>query len=283
MECFAYAKINLTLDVGALRDDGFHPITSVMQEVSLHDRLQLSFSGSGAPRLYCSDPSIPTDERNLCFKAARALQEASGLPLDGLEMHLEKRVPSMAGMGGGSADAAAVLRALNAQLAQPFSEEALREIGLRVGSDIPFCLFGGTALAQGRGEVLTALPSLPICPLVLIQPAFQVSTAALFSAIDHHEIAQRPDQAAMQAALQQGDVSAVAAQLCNVFEQALPSREQEIVQNIKAELLAAGALGAAMTGTGSVVYGLFPEEETAQRAANLLRPRYPFVTVCFTR
>ena len=277
MEIQAYAKINLTLDVGRLRPDDYHEVTMVMQTISLCDDLTLAFAGSGPPRLLCDDPALPADGTNLAQRAAAAFSAATGRDLSGLEIRLTKRIPAMAGLAGGSADGAAVLRALNELTGTGLTIPQLQAIGLTIGSDVPFCVAGGAALAEGRGEVLTAIPGLPPCGIILIQPSFQVSTGVLYRALDGGVLTERPGTAGMLQALEQKNLPRVCEKLSNVFEQVLPPDEQGIVAEVRSALLAQGALGARMTGTGSVVYGIFASTAEAEAAAKALAGRYPTV------
>lgn len=190
----AFAKINLTLDVLGKRPDGYHDLKSVMQTISIRDDIEIDV-GTGKPwALRCSKEGIPTDERNLAWKAARVFFDRTGKDPDGIEIRITKRIPSEAGMGGGSADAAAVLRALNRHYGNPMSILALAELGASVGSDVPFCVVCGTAMVEGRGERLRKLPDMPDCCFVVCKPDFSASTPALFKKIDETEIARRPDQ-----------------------------------------------------------------------------------------
>ena len=277
MRIQAHAKINLTLDVGRLRPDGYHDVSMVMQSISLCDELTLTLAGSAAAQLTCNDPTLPTGAENLVLRAAEAFAARTGCDLSGLTIHLEKRIPAMAGLGGGSADAAAVLFALNRLRNTGLTLMELQSIGLSVGSDVPFCVQGGAALAEGRGERLTVVPALPPCGIVLVQPDFQVSTGTLYRALDSAALVGRPDTAAMLEALRQKDLPRIGRTLGNVFEQVLPPAEQAIVADVRQALLAQGALGARMTGTGSVVYGIFAAPTQAEDAAKALHGRYPMV------
>ena len=176
----AFAKINLTLDVLGKRDDGFHDIKTVMQTISLRDDVEIDV-GTGKPWvLKCDKEGIPCDERNLAWKAAKLFEEVTGKDLGGIEIRITKRIPSEAGLAGGSADAAAVLRALNEHFGAPLSIGALAEVGGQIGSDIPFCVIGGTCMCEGRGEKLRRLPNMPECVIVICKPDFGVSTPALY-------------------------------------------------------------------------------------------------------
>jgi 4-diphosphocytidyl-2-C-methyl-D-erythritol kinase len=284
----APGKLNLTLDVLGRREDGYHDLEMVMCSVSLADEVTLELGTGGDWSVICDRADIPMGADNLCWKAARAYCEAAGVDPGGLRIHVRKNVPAQAGMAGGSSDAAAVLRALNRHYGR-CSEEELRAIGLSVGSDVPYCLFGGVALARGRGEVLTRLPDLPgELWFVLAKPAFSVSTPALFREIDacrdgtlpsadkqclslHSELSPaRPDTAAMIAAIEAGDRNAIGAALQNAFEP-LVSARVPIVETLRQVMLSHEALGARLTGTGSVVFGLFCSKFKAAAAALELR------------
>ena len=272
----ARGKLNLTLDVLGKRPDGYHELEMVMISVSLADTLTLEL-GTGKPwSVECGVPGVPDGPENLCWKAARLYCDAACVDPGGLRIRVEKRIPAQAGMAGGSSDAAAVLRALNRHYGR-FSEEALRAIGLQAGSDVPYCLFGGTALARGRGELLTRLPDLPgELYFVLAKPDFAVSTPALFREIDAAGVTARPDTAAMLRAIEQGDRNAIGAQLQNAFEPLIAARFP-IVEKLRQVLLAHEAVGARLTGTGSVVFGLFCSKFKAVAAALELRELCPEV------
>ena len=270
----APGKLNLTLDVLGKRPDGYHDLEMVMVSVSLRDFLTLEL-GTGEPwSVTCDRPGIPDGPDNLCWKAARAYCDAAGVEPDGLRIRVEKHIPAQAGMAGGSSDAAAVLRMLNRHYGR-FSDETLRELGLSVGSDVPYCLFGGVALARGRGEQLSRLPNLPgELYFVLAKPAFSASTPALFRALDEAGVTARPDTAAMLAAIRRHDRNAIGANLQNAFEPLVAAR-YPIVEELRQTLLARDAIGARLTGTGSVVFGLFCSKLRAFSVAVELEERCP--------
>jgi 4-diphosphocytidyl-2-C-methyl-D-erythritol kinase len=191
-----------------------------------------------------------------------------------MEISLTKRIPAQAGLAGGSADAAAVLRGLRALLAPELPLRELERIGARVGSDVPFCVRGGTALAEGRGERLTPLPALPPCWIVLCKPSFGLSTPALFGRVRAEALERRPDLAAVRAALEAGSLEGVAARLCNVFEEVLTPDEKREIRAIRRRLESCGALGGAMSGSGPTVFGLFADAAAARRAAAALGADY---------
>ena len=270
----AYGKLNLTLDILGLRPDGYHDLEMVMCSVSLADQLELELGTGKAWSVTCDRAELPQGEGNLCWKAARLYFDAAGIDPAGLSIRIRKAIPAQAGMAGGSSDAAAVLRALNRHYGR-FSETQLRALGLQAGSDVPYCLFGGVALAKGRGEILARLPDLPRgLSFVLVKPAFSVSTPALFRQIDGVGVRERPDTGAMIRALEAGDPAEIGKQLANAFEPAVAEDHPEVPE-IRAALLRQGALGAKLTGTGSVVFGLFADEASAKAAAACLRRRYP--------
>lgn len=269
----AYAKLNLTLDVLRKRPDGYHDMKMVMQTVELCDHLSLTFGGSGL-RVRSNLRFLPTDGKNLAARAASAFWERAGLAPEGLQIEIEKQIPVCAGMAGGSSDAAAVLRGLNEHYGRPLSEQELQEAGATVGSDVPYCLLGGTALAEGRGERLTPLPRLPDCHLVICKPNVSVSTPELFGRIRCSRIRRRPDTAGMLEALEGGQLAEVARRVYNVFEDVLPERTAHMVSEVKNRLTQCGALGAVMSGTGSAVFGIFQDEACAQEAYLQLREQY---------
>ena len=275
MEVRAYAKLNLTLDVIARREDGYHDLRMVMQTVDLADTLTLTETEREGVQVNTNLRYLPGNERNLAAIAARKFWEFNGCNGKGLVIDLCKKIPVCAGMGGGSSDAAAALRALNELSGTNLSVERLAEIGQQVGSDVPYCVLGGTALAEGRGERLTALPGLPDCRVVICKPSFPISTPELFGCIDCRKIRCRPDTDGIVAALWSKDLAGVARRLYNVFEDVLTDRRGTEIAEIKGELISCGALGAAMSGTGPTVFGLFDDEEKAKTAFGSLRNHYP--------
>ena len=214
----AYAKVNLTLDVLGKREDGYHDLKSVMQTLSVRDDIEIDVGTGKDWCLKCDKEGIPCDERNLAWKAAKVYCDALCKDPEGLEIRITKRIPSQAGMGGGSADAAAVLRALNRHYGDPISILALAELGAQVGSDVPFCVVGGTCMCEGRGEKLRKLPDMPDCIFVVVKPEFSVSTPELYKKIDEVTIAKRPDHREKESALLSGDLLRVANNLHNVFD-----------------------------------------------------------------
>ena len=274
----AFAKLNLTLDVLGKREDGYHNIKSIMQTISIRDDVEIDV-GTGKPwTLECSQEGIPTDERNLAWKAAKVYCDSLKKDPNGLTIRITKRIPSGAGMGGGSADAAAVLRALNRHYGSPLSILALAELGAQVGSDVPFCVLCGTAMCEGRGELLRKLPDMPDCVFVVCKPEFSVSTPELYKKIDQVAIPKHPDHMAMESALLAGDAAKVADLIYNVFDPVVTADHLEI-NYIKSICNSYGALGMQMTGSGSAVYAIMPSFEYAAVVCNMLKDNYPNVFI----
>lgn len=268
----AYAKLNLTLDILGRRPDGYHDLRMVMQSVDLADQLAIN-PAEGAGRMSTNLSYLPADGRNLAQLAAAAFREATGKG-GAVDITIEKHIPVCAGMGGGSSDAAAVLRAMNEMTGAGLTPARLAEIGQQVGSDVPYCVLGGTALAEGRGELLTPLAPLPACTVVICKPQFPISTPQLFAQADSKRLTCHPDTDGLLRALEAGNLIGVSRRLYNVFEDVLDSRRRQEVDAIKAALIDCGALGASMSGSGPTVFGLFDREEPAQEAFDRLSGQY---------
>lgn len=282
MEIQAFAKLNLTLDILGKREDGYHDLRMVMQSITLADTLTLEENQGEGLRVSANLRFLPTGEKNLAAASALRFWEALGREPENLDIRIEKRIPVCAGMAGGSSDAAAVLRALNQRSGEPFSPKELARLGERVGSDVPYCVLGGTALAEGRGEVLTPLPPLPRCWVVACKPDFPISTPELFAQADRVKLRRRPDTAGLVAALEAGDLGGVARRMYNIFEDVLPARLYTRVAEIKNILIQCGALGANMSGSGPTAFGLFDRLEAAQEARACLAQRYRDTFLCET-
>ena len=279
MELFANAKINLTLDILRKREDGYHDLQMVMQSVTLADELTVT-PARGAQGEAVSDLHfLPTGGKNLAQMAAAAFRQAAGTGGE-VDVSIRKHIPVCAGLAGGSADAAAVLVAMNELSGAGLSAAELARIGERVGSDVPFCVAGGTALAEGRGERLTPLPPLPPCHIVICKPPFSISTPQLFSRVNVRRIVRRPDTAGMTAALEAGDLAGVARRMYNVFEDVLEPRRLAAIREIEGVLIDCGALGASMSGSGPSVFGLFDSEHDACSALARLEESYRDVFLC---
>ena len=274
----AFAKVNLTLDVLGKREDGYHDLKSVMQTISVRDDVEIDI-GTGKPwALHCSMEGIPCDERNLAWKAAKVFFDTLKKDPDGLEIRITKRIPMEAGLGGGSADAAAVLRALNRHYGNPLSILALAELGAQVGSDVPFCVVCGTAMVEGRGERLRKLPDMPDCIFVVCKPEFSVSTPALYKKIDEVSIPKHPDNQAMESALLAGDLGKVCENVFNVFDPVVTAEHLEL-NYLKSIFHQYGAITYQMTGSGSAVFAIVSEFEVAAVICNMLKDNYPNIFI----
>ncbi|MDI6827279.1 MAG: 4-(cytidine 5'-diphospho)-2-C-methyl-D-erythritol kinase [Armatimonadota bacterium] len=292
----SYAKVNLTLEVLGVRQDGFHEIESIMQTISLHDTIRLTLGGQPGIRVVCDMPNIPTDERNLAYQAAVLYLENLGLA-SGVEIQIEKRIPPEAGLGGGSSNAASILRGLNClvlsskigvQRDRALSLEAMTRIGAKIGSDVPFFLVGGTALVRGRGENVEPLPDLRRWWLLVVKPPFGISTAWAYRRLDDMRGArekqafkEQPTASARMLECILKDCDELPRLLKNDLE--LPAQEQNSeIGIIKDTLVKKGAKGALMCGSGSAVFGLFEDEASAQRAAQNLGSSFGKVFVTHT-
>ena len=267
----AYAKLNLSLDVLRRREDGYHEMRMVMQSISLADDVTL-LRQDGDVTIRTNLKYLPCDDRNIAVRAARLFFAETGLP-GGVAITIKKRVPVCSGMAGGSSDAAAVLRGLCRLFGVAPGGKELRRMAGMLGSDVAFCVAGGTALATGRGELLEDLPPLPDCLIVVCKPHFSISTPELFSRIRCERIRCRPDTDGLIGALGAGDLKNLARRMYNVFEDVLP-RSAGDVSAIRQTLMEHDALGAVMTGTGSAVFGLFDDAEAAMSARADLRETY---------
>lgn len=272
MEINAYAKINLGLDVTGERPDGYHELRMIMQSISLHDTVSIDVapetSGSsevGKIMLTCSDPGLACDGSNLAYRAAKLLYDEFQIT-DALSIHIEKNIPVAAGLAGGSTDAAAVLRGVNDYLGLGLSNEDLMERGVKLGADVPFCIIGGTAYAEGIGEVLMPLGMAEGLTVVLAKPDIEISTAYVYSHLDMKKIENmHPDIDNMRAAIEMDDVGCIPEFLGNVLE-SVTIAEYPIISDIKEIMMANGAAGALMSGSGPSVFGLFVNDSTAEKA-----------------
>ncbi len=275
MECRACAKLNLYLDITGIMPDGYHALRSVMQSIDLYDTVKVEKADT--IRLTVDKKYIPTDERNTAFKAAKAFFEATGIQ-GGAEIFIKKIIPVGAGMAGGSADAAAVLNLLNILYGMPLSAEELSDVALKVGADVPFCLEGGTMLAEGKGEKLTPLPKLAKCFFVVVKPFFSVSTKEAYKMFDEQG-GDCPDVDGILSALKQRSIHQVCSSMGNDLERCIALKYPEI-NEIKDKLIGLGAIGAMMTGSGSAVFGVFENMIQAQQAADKMRAQKRRVFVC---
>ncbi len=266
----AAGKLNLTLDVLGVRPDGYHEMRMLMQTVALFDTVTVSLPETGGWCCTCDVSGVPENGENLALRAAEVFYAAYGGRPAHLSVHIQKQIPMQGGMAGGSADAAAVLRGLNTLHGSPYPVEHLCQLAQQVGSDVPYCVLGGTALAEGRGERLTPLDPMPPAWFVLVKPEFSVSTPRLFGELDRNGIDIHPNTERSLSCLARGDLEGLCACMQNVFQPVL-SREYPVIDVLCASLRDMGALAACLTGTGSVVFGVFREEGAALTARDRLQ------------
>lgn len=269
LELNAYAKVNLGLDVLRRREDGYHELRMIMQTVDLYDTLTLEKTEERGISMTCNIEGLPCDESNLVCKAAKLMFGEYNLP-GGIRMHLEKRIPMAAGMAGGSTDAAAVFNGINELYELGVSKERLCELGVKVGADVPYCIVGGTALSEGIGEVLTMLPNVPDCVVLIAKPDFDVSTKYVFENLHANSLTYHPDIDAMADAIRAGDLDGVVKVMDNVLETVTEARYTEITA-IKTVMKEHGAMRAMMSGSGPTVFGLYENESDAEAAADAIK------------
>lgn len=268
----ARAKINPSLDVIGVRDDGYHMLEMIMQSINLCDTVFIKKTTDGEITLKTNHLWIPTDERNLVYKMAKYIKEKYKIK-DGIYIDLHKVIPVSAGLAGGSSDCAATLIALRNLFRLPISPEELLEIGGLMGSDIPFCLLRGTYLAQGIGDKLKKLPDFPFCYVVLIKPNFNASTPSVYKELDSVEIKNHPDTEKIIHYITKGDLKGICDNMVNVLE-LVTIKNCPVIQDIKEDMLSYGALGSLMSGSGSSVFGLFDDKQKAQQAFYEIRKKY---------
>ena len=263
MKVKAFGKINLTLDVLGRRRDGYHLLDTVMQTVSIWDELEIQTGGERGVRLECNRESLPLDSKNTVYRAAKFFLEDQGLVNEGLTIYIHKFIPSRSGMGGGSADAAAVLRGLNEMYGAGLSDGKLMELGAKVGADVPFCVTGGAARCTGTGTEVSPAPMMPECWLVVCKPPAGMSTPRAYALLDQYPLSSTQATPRMMDALEAGNLRRVAKGLANRFDETIRMTQ---VRGVKRAMLGIGALGAMMTGSGSGVYGIFETEQQAKAA-----------------
>ena len=259
----SYAKINITLDVLNKRSDGNHDVDMIMQTVSLYDLIIIDKIDEGI-EITTNLKFLPVNENNIAYKAARDFFNYTGLS-GGCKIMIYKNIPVAAGLAGGSGNAAAVLCALNRLYNANLSIDELKEIGVKLGADVPYCITGGTALATGIGDIIAPLLSLPKCNILMVKPPISVSTGIIYNEIDTTEIINRPDTNAMIDAISKKDINGVACHLSNVMG-TVTENMHPIIRGIKNKMMKNGALGAVMSGSGPTVFGIFPDYETAKKS-----------------
>lgn len=265
----ALAKINLGLDVVRRREDGYHEVRMVMQTIHLFDRLQITRNASGNITMSTNLPFLPTNENNLVYKAAKLLQDEFQIR-DGIDVKLHKYIPVAAGMAGGSTDAAAVLYGMNRIFGLGLSREDLMRRGVKLGADVPYCVMRGTALAEGIGEELTALPPMVKCPVLIAKPQISVSTKFVYENLKLNEQTVHPDIDRLVSDIRERDLHAIAADMGNVLE-TVTIPNYPIIAEIKDHMMEHGAINSMMSGSGPTVFGLFENEDVAAAAYDAMR------------
>lgn len=273
LELKALGKINLGLDILGRRDNGYHDVRMVMQTVYLYDRVTLAKKAEPGIEIETNLSYLPVGENNIAYKAAALLTEEFSIQ-EGLKIRLDKHIPVAAGMAGGSSNAAAVLFGMNRMFGLGLSMEALMERGVTLGADVPYCIMRGTVLAEGIGEILTPLPPMPKCHVLIAKPPLSASTKTVYEKIDREGVREHPDIDAILAGLEAGDLHKVAAGMGNVLEQVMLP-EYPVLGRIKEIMREAGALNAMMSGSGPTVFGIFDSRGKAKAAAARLKRQTP--------
>ena len=271
MELKALAKINLGLDVLGRRENGYHDVRMIMQSVYLYDEVKLDQSEEPGIRVRTNLGFLPTGEGNIAYKAAQMLTDEFGIG-PGIDISLNKHIPVAAGLAGGSADAAAVLFGLSRMFGLKLSQKELMERGVKLGADVPYCIMRGTVLAEGIGEELTVLPAMPKCTVLIAKPPVSVSTKVVYEALDAREITVHPDIDGIIEGLKEGNLKRIASSMGNVLE-SVTIPMHPVIEQIKDEMKAAGALNAMMSGSGPTVFGLFENRAAARDAQRRIREK----------
>lgn len=260
----AYAKVNLSLDVVRKREDGYHEVSMIMQTVKLFDRLHFEKQKEDTIKLTTNLKFLPVDENNLVYKVVRQLKEEFQIK-EGIRIHLDKHIPVAAGMAGGSSDCAAALFGMNRMFGLNLSRKELMERGVKLGADVPYCIMRGTALSEGIGEILTPLPPMPDCYIVIAKPPISVSTKYVYEHLDLPNLEHHPNIPAMVEALRNNDLNGITATMENVLE-SVTIHEYPVIKDIKNKMLDLGAENALMSGSGPTVFGIFTDKELAVKA-----------------
>lgn len=264
----AYAKINLGLDVVKKLPNGYHQVKMIMQAIDLWDELTLEKTADGIV-LTTDEGTLPTDENNLIFKAAKLMRDTYSLR-EGVRIHLQKNIPIAAGLAGGSADAGAAMTGINRLFDLHIPDAELMRLSVAIGADVPFCILGGTALAEGIGELLTPLPPVPACHVLVAKPDINVSTKYVYEHLDSADIQHHPDIDGSMAAIREGNLPGILSRMENVLESVtIPA--YPVIESIKSKMLELGAAGSLMSGSGPTVFGIFTEKATAEYAFQQLK------------
>jgi 4-diphosphocytidyl-2-C-methyl-D-erythritol kinase len=275
----AYAKINISLDVVGKREDGYHLLKMIMQTIDLYDHINIKKYDNGI-KLACNKAYVPTDERNLAYKAADLFINTYDID-GGVEIYLKKNIPVAAGLAGGSTDAAAVLKAMRNLYKPEISDDELMKLGLKIGADVPYCIVGGTALCEGIGEKITRLPTFKNHILIVVKPSFGVSTKEVYKNLDISKINKHPDTELLIRSMEEENLFKVSKNMKNILEN-VTLRKHTIIKNIKKELLDMGAMGALMSGSGPTVFAFFEDILKAQICYDKVKKKYKEVFITRT-
>ena len=276
----AYGKINLGLDVVGRLENGYHQVRMVMQTIGIFDELTFTRRKEGI-RITADSDEIPTNEHNLVYKAVRLMKETYNIA-GGVEIHLKKRIPVAAGMAGGSSDAAAALRGVDRMYGLGLNQQELCRLGVQIGADVPYCIMGGTVLAEGIGEKLTPLAAAPDCYILLVKPDVSVSTRDVYTNFRLDKVKVHPDIDGMIQAVKEGSLSGITSRMENVLEQVTVSR-YPVIRDIKDKMKEMGAMNSLMSGSGPTVFGIFCEEEGARKAYEGMRIQYKTYQIYLTK
>nr|WP_302647024.1 4-(cytidine 5'-diphospho)-2-C-methyl-D-erythritol kinase [uncultured Clostridium sp.] len=279
MKIKAYGKVNISLDVVGKREDGYHLLSMIMQNIDLYDEIEVEKQECGII-LECNKSYVPVDNRNLAYKAAEIFKERYDI-VDGVKINIEKNIPVSAGLAGGSTDAAAVLKVMNKLFNVNATEEELMELSLKLGADIPYCIHGGTALCEGIGEIITPIKPFRDKIVVLVKPAFGVSTKEVYKNFNLEKVKQHPKTAEIINAIENDDLNFVASNMKNLLEN-VTLRKHKILIKIKEEMNACGAINSMMSGSGPTVFAFFDDMLKAQRCFEKMKKKYSDVFITRT-
>lgn len=267
----AYAKVNIALDVVGKREDGYHLLKMIMQNIDLYDEIEVTKAESGI-NITCNKAFVPTDERNLAYKAAKLFMDEYKIE-SGVNIDINKNIPVSAGLAGGSTDCAAVLKIMNKLFEVNATNQELMDLGVRLGADVPYCIQGGTALCEGIGEKITALDSFKNHIIVLVKPPFGVSTKEVYKSFDLSKVRLHPLTNQLIEKMKQDDIEYVATNMKNLLEN-VTLRKHRVISNIKDDMLRFGALGSMMSGSGPTVFAFFDDMLKAQKCYDEMKSKY---------
>ena len=279
MRIKAYAKVNISLDIVGKREDGYHLLEMIMQSIDLYDELNIEKQSKDIT-IKCNKPYVPTDERNLAYKAAKLFIEKYEIN-SGVNISIKKNIPVCAGLAGGSTDGAAVLKAMNKIFGVEASDEELIKLGLKLGADVPYCIKGGTALCKGVGEEVTELSSFKDKILVLVKPPFGVSTKSVYQEFDLSKVRSHPNTEVLIKAIERNDLKVVSNNMKNLLEN-VTLRKHKVLINIKEEMKSLGSIGTMMSGSGPTVFAFFDDMLKAQRCFEKMKLKYNDVFITRT-